>query len=128
MKLRIRGNSIRFRLTKEEVAKFGESGIVQDCIEFGVGEDKKLFYRLENSENSAQINADFENGRITLRIPKSVAEQWTRTEQVGFETKQLLDNENELRILVEKDFACLKPRSGEDNADTFPHPQENAQC
>ena len=128
MKLRIRGNSIRFRLTKEEVAKFGESGIVQDCIEFGVGEDKKLFYRLENSENSAQINAVFENGRITLRIPKSAAEQWTRTEQVGFETKQLLDNENELRILVEKDFACLKPRSGEDNADTFPHPQENAQC
>lgn len=128
MKLRIRGNSIRFRLTKEEVAKFGESGFVQDFIEFGVGEDKKLFYRLENSENSTQPNADFENGRITLRIPKSAAEQWTGTEQVGFETKQLLDNKNELRILIEKDFACLKPRSGEDNADSFPNPQENAHC
>jgi hypothetical protein len=27
-----------------------------------------------------------------------------------------------LRILVEKDFACLAPREGEDESDMFPNP------
>jgi hypothetical protein len=28
-----------------------------------------------------------------------------------------------LRITLEKDFACLAPREGEDESDNFPHPQ-----
>jgi hypothetical protein len=28
-----------------------------------------------------------------------------------------------LKILVEKDFACLAPREGEDESDMFPHPK-----
>lgn len=125
MKLRIRGNSIRFRLTKEEVARFGETGSVEEGIEFGAGDGKKLFYRLEAAESSPEINADFENNRIILRIPKRTAEQWATTEQVGFEAKQISDEGKELRILVEKDFACLEPRGGEEDADAFPHPREN---
>lgn len=128
MKLRIRGNSIRFRLTKEEVTRFGESGSVEDGIAFGTGADKILYYRLETSDNGEGVAADFENGRITVHIPQSEAERWTTTEEVGIEANHHLEDEQQLRILVEKDFACLKPRSGEDNADSFPHPQENAHC
>jgi hypothetical protein len=29
-----------------------------------------------------------------------------------------------LQILVEKDFACLTPRKGEDDGDAFPNPNE----
>jgi hypothetical protein len=29
-----------------------------------------------------------------------------------------------LKILVEKDFACLTKRAGVDDVDTYPHPQE----
>jgi hypothetical protein len=28
-----------------------------------------------------------------------------------------------LGILVEKDFACLAPREGEDESDMYPHPE-----
>ena len=31
-----------------------------------------------------------------------------------------------LRILVEKDFACLVEREGEDDSDAFPHPDGGA--
>jgi hypothetical protein len=34
-----------------------------------------------------------------------------------------------LNILVEKDFACLAPRAGEDERDMYPHPNaDEAQC
>ncbi|MGH8167708.1 MAG: DUF7009 family protein [Woeseiaceae bacterium] len=36
---------------------------------------------------------------------------------------QPLDGD-ELSILVEKDFACLAPREGEDDSDKFPNPLE----
>lgn len=126
MKLRIRGNSIRLRLTKQEVAEFGAGKVVQESVEFGDG--GKLFYRLEISEDSRGVEARFENGRIALRIPKSQAEQWAESVQVSFEAKQKLAGGKELRILVEKDFACLEPRNSEEDADAFPHPSEDARC
>ena len=36
--------------------------------------------------------------------------------------EQVLDDGAKLAILVEKDFACLAPREGEDESDMFPHP------
>ena len=44
-----------------------------------------------------------------------------RMDQVG-EGEQQHDNGDVLSILVEKDFACLAPREGEDESDMFPHP------
>ena len=38
--------------------------------------------------------------------------------------EQVLDDGGVLNILVEKDFACLAPREGEDESDMFPHPLE----
>ncbi len=35
-----------------------------------------------------------------------------------------VDDGDSLKILVEKDFACLAPREGEDESDMYPHPLE----
>lgn len=128
MKLRIRGNSIRFRLTKEEVASFGTIGNVEDVIAFGVGTENELRYRLETSAQGDAVNADFGNGRINLQIPQAIASRWTATEEVGIEAVQDIGDEKQLRILVEKDFACLKPRIGEDESDSFPNPLGSEMC
>jgi len=32
----------------------------------------------------------------------------------------------DLRIIVEKDFACLAPRSDEDESDNFAHPKDRS--
>ncbi len=45
--------------------------------------------------------------------------------------EQRLDDGALLSILVEKDFACLAPREGEDDSDMYAHPEadnEQAQC
>jgi hypothetical protein len=48
-------------------------------------------------------------------------QQWAESEQVSIRSDKLLDDGEELRILIEKDFQCLAPRE-EDESDMFPHP------
>ena len=122
MKLRIKGNSIRLRLTQTEVENFGTSGIVEECVDFGKENNSNFGYVLE--KNSTQkLSASFTDGKIAVSVPKTVAENWVSTEEVGIEGV-----DGTLRILIEKDFACLNPRKGEDESDNFPHPESDKSC
>jgi hypothetical protein len=127
MKLRVRNNSIRLRLTQTEVAAFAETGAVEETIEFGLTADKSLIYRIEQAvvEN---VRADFADGKITISVPVSLAENWAETNQIGIKTEQDLGAGKALKILIEKDFACLELREGEDENDAFPHPEERMVC
>jgi hypothetical protein len=116
MKLRIRENSLRLRLTKSEVAEFAANGLVENKTDFGAA---VLIYALKSSETAQNLNAEFENGRIQIIIPKKTATNWTDTEEVGISGAT-----ETLRILIEKDFACLTVREGEDESDAFPNPIE----
>ena len=49
---------------------------------------------------------------------------WANSEQVSISGEQVLDDGEKLNILVEKDFACLAPREGEDESDMFEHPEK----
>jgi len=125
MKLRIRGNSLRLRLTKREVAQIGAGDAVEEMIEFGGKPSQRLIYALKTDDGVENPTAFFEDGRITVHIPKMQAEEWTRTNQIGIEAEKPLGENGTLRILIEKDFSCLEPRKGEDDADTFAHPFQN---
>ena len=52
------------------------------------------------------------------------APEWVDSDEVSISSEQQLDQGGLLKILVEKDFACLAPREGEDESDMFPHPQQ----
>lgn len=127
MKLRVRNNSIRLRLTQTEVAAFVNDGAVEESIEFGLNSEKHLIYRLEQAavEN---ICADFADGKITISVPSEQAENWLKTNQIGIKTEQYLSVGKTLKILIEKDFACFEQREGEDESDSFPHPEQRNAC
>ena len=121
MKLRLRKNSIRLRLTQSEVAEFAEKGSVEDNVEFGEG--SVFRYSLERDDRSGVGFATFDDGCITVSIPTEQGLKWATTEQVGIEATQDT-NTGILRILVEKDFTCLDPRPDGEDDDTFPNPQK----
>lgn len=130
MKLRIRGNSLRLRLTRSEVAQFGDTGSVEEAIEFGGSggaASQQLIYSLVSSNDIEEPTAVFENGRITVSVPRAQAAGWTESNQVGIEAEKPLGGEGRtLRILIEKDFACLEPRKdGDEDTDAFEHPLQN---
>ncbi|MDJ0655401.1 MAG: hypothetical protein QNJ40_14660 [Xanthomonadales bacterium] len=120
MKLRIRGNSLRIRVTQGELENFAETGAIHDSIEFGP--ETQLTYRLTRDVQLSEMAADMNNEVITVRVPRDVADEWVSTELVSLRAEQPLDGAEPLKILVEKDFACLVTREGEDDSDAFPNP------
>jgi hypothetical protein len=122
MKIRIKGNSIRIRLTQIEVKNFADNGFIEEATEFI---DNKLFYALAVSTNVSELSAQMIDNKITLLVPESIAQNWTTTDLVGIENKFDIGNDKKLFLLVEKDFVCLD-NTFEDQSDMFPNP--NAVC
>jgi len=124
MKLRIRDNSIRLRLTRGEVDALRADGLVKGRTEFPAGPE--FGYALESSPASVQPEAFFSDRSMTIRVPEAMALAWASSEQVSIQGEQTLDDGGLLSILVEKDFTCLAPREGEDESDMFPNPQADS--
>lgn len=123
MKLRIRGNSLRLRLTRSEVDQFNATGKVEETVDFGAGQGQ-FTYALERVDGDGGIFATYENGRICVCVPRAQSSKWIDTELVGIESEDLPDSGP--RILIEKDFSCLTPRADEDESDMFPNPDAAA--
>jgi hypothetical protein len=117
MKLRIRGQSLRLRLTRQEVSRLVQSGTLEETTVFGPAPDARLtcFVGLAPAND---INASFLNGRIAVTLPADQAAAWAAGEAVGL----YAETEAGLKIAVEKDFRCLEPRRGEDDSDAFERP------
>lgn len=124
MKIRIKDNSIRLRLTRGEVDIMRDIGVVRAGTVFPG--PRKFSYSVESSPASVTAAAFYSENEISVRLPETVVLAWATTEQVSIEGEQVLDDGDKLKILVEKDFACLAPRDGEDEADMFAHPDKDS--
>lgn len=122
MKIRIKDNSIRLRLTQGEVSTFEKTSKVTASTSFL--NDTTLTYSLiwSNDEN---YSAELKDNHIEVKVPKTDGKAWLEPTQVGMEQLLELKNGDHLRILVEKDFACLTERVDEDESDNFPNPLSN---
>jgi len=123
MKLRTRSHSIRLRLTQSEVQKLSQDGHIAESVTFAPGPDGSLVYELASSPSASAVGASFARGRITVTVPAKILAAWMAGDDVGFEGEQAVAGDEPLAILVEKDWACLKPRANEDDADAYPHPE-----
>ena len=119
MKIRIKGDTIRLRLSQTEVSDVGVYKDVVETTHFG---NSQLVYRLSTKANSEVISASFANNEIHISLPKDLAEYWANSDTVGIETATGAIP----YILIEKDFQCLTVRQGEDESDLFQNP--NTTC
>ncbi len=120
MKLRIKGNTIRFRLTKSEVEYFGKENQLEEKTEFG---NSILTYSLKTTD-AENLSAGFSNNMISLFIPQHLAKEWTTTEKVGLESEMETGNGKKLFLLLEKDYKCLD-MVAEDQSDNYENPLRN---
>ncbi len=120
MKLRVRDNSIRLRLTRTEVDQARDDGLVRGRVPLSGGSN--FDYVLESSPATVKAEAHMSNNVLTVRVPESEILNWSGSDEVSIAATQKLGDGAELSILIEKDFACLTPREGEDESDMYPHP------
>ena len=120
MKVRISGNSIRFRLKQSEVKRFAQTGEIKEETAFGVAATDKLSFILKEGI-APQFEISFEANTVTVKAPAIVCAEWTQTELVGFEETIATGKGETIKILVEKDFKCLDGIGAEDE-DAYPNP------
>ena len=127
MKLRIKGDSLRLRVSRTELERFLCGERVEETIHFSSDPDAKLTYSLEKASHGASTGVHYSPGQITVLLAKEEVGAWGDPNQVGIYTSVGIGSENSLELVVEKDFACLD-RSDEDKTDTFENPHAGVIC
>lgn len=112
MKIRIKSNSLRYRLTRSDVKRLAATGRLDEKVIFG---EQSLVYAIKLTDDR-QLSSTFKNDTITLFMPKSMMSELINGDRVGFE-----NNNEALHLLVEKDFTCLD-NVAEDQSDNYPNP------
>jgi hypothetical protein len=127
MKIRIKGNTLRFRLGRTEVSALDRNGRMEETVNFGPGDQNNFYYALEKSAGD-EFSGTFQGGRITVSVPSMIIEQWAAGEDVSIEGSSVIDAQTMLKFLIEKDFVCLNAHNDDDQSDRYPHPLGDNAC
>jgi len=127
MKLRLQTNSIRLRLKRGEVEQLAKTGCVEEKIIVGNGAEDVFSYVLESSPSIASPQATLTKRGLLVQVPVDRVLKWATGEEVGIEAIVPLENQKQLQVLIEKDFACLNGPEAQ-NIDTFPNPLTGTKC
>jgi hypothetical protein len=119
MKLRIKGNSLRIRLTKTEVSKLSTTGYLEEQTQFPQG---GFIYALQRTDD-ATLSATFERNKMTMFVPATFTKEWSANNIIGLNTNMPLPGNQSLYLLLEKDFVCLD-HSDEDQSDNYENPNK----
>ena len=119
MKLRIRDNLLRFRLTQNEVKRLVTDGLVESAIRFPTG--RELCFCVASLPSGAAVSVDYLDDSIFVSLPNAVVCQWAGSGQVSIEGPR----NSGVEILIEKDFQCLHKPSERD-PDAYPNPLAHA--
>jgi len=94
MKLRLHAGSLRLRLSQSEVACFKATGKVEDSIEFAPG--SRLSYTMESGRHPKSPRSSTKGH--SRRRPKSVAAQWTESDERAWEPHPGLSRSSSKKI------------------------------
>ncbi|MRG45824.1 hypothetical protein GFS24_11910 [Chitinophaga sp. SYP-B3965] len=121
MKIRIRGNSIRYRLDKLDIQALKENGKVEEETHIG---PSSLHFCIRISDKQ---KVKLEGSAVHMSILAEKAAEWIDTDQVGIQFEQQNPDNSVLKILIEKDFKCLTERE-EDDSSAFENPLAQHDC
>jgi hypothetical protein len=119
MKIRIRGNSLRIRINKNEVDELCAGGRLEEHTQFPNG---RFTYILEQTKAGNHLSAGFEQGCIAMQVPESLTEGWSNNDVVGFDHHLALPDGGQLFLLLEKDFKCIDNTMMEDQSGNYDNP------
>ena len=118
MKLRIKGDTIRIRLSESEVSLLAEGNPVIEKTHFP---SSTLTYKVQPSTSTS---VDFNDNMIQIYLMQDEIDSWAKTDEVTISKDIAVPNDNILSILVEKDFKCLTVRP-EDESELYPNPNKH---
>ena len=101
MKLRIKANSLRLRLTRSEVMKLIDTGHIEETIYFSHNEQSRLTYALEHEPDLISATLRYQPPEVVVVLPKEEATAWAESNQVGIYATVDLSPVGALDLIVE---------------------------
>jgi hypothetical protein len=126
MKLRIKGNSLRLRVSRVDMAALVEQGSIEETIQFGAAPEARLSYALRHEKAERDIRVEYAGQRVSVVLSTEAALRWASNESVGIYGSAEV-GDGLLELMVEKDFACLDGADAVDE-DAFPNPNAGVVC
>jgi hypothetical protein len=127
LKLRIKENSIRFRITRSELARILEGERLRDRIQFAATPEAILGYTLGITDQDTPVRVDYARQTVNVGISRDAVNAWAKESEVGVYSTVPISENLGLDVIIEKDFACLD-RNDAENADTFSNPHAHKRC
>ena len=122
MKLRINNQSIRLRLSQNDIAYLRANHNISESLCWGPHENNLLVYKLSLAEEGVS-QVKIKSEEINIIVSKSEIAQWLQHEElVSFEFC-VATHSGPLMVLIERDFKCLTPRK-ENEDGLFENPNE----
>ncbi len=120
MKIRIKDNSIRLRLTKTDVDELKNKYNVS--CKTVISGTEVFEYTLRIAADIQSISASFSDRKITITLPSAEAKTLTDTNEITVKGWQDNGEEEHLFLLIEKDLQCLD-ETEEDQGDMYENPK-----
>jgi hypothetical protein len=81
MKLRIKGNSLRLRVSRSELARFQAGGRIEETIHFTAAPEATLTCALEAALRPSPVTVRYGSREVTVILSKDRARVWGGTER-----------------------------------------------
>lgn len=121
MKIRIKGPSLRLRLSRSEVYTLVHEGRLEEITHFAF---KDFRYAVEQTDTGDALSANFEGNIMTMYVPRQLIRDWDTNALVTIDEHVQLPGGHSLYLLLEKDFQCLD-KTDEDQSDNYINPNKN---
>jgi len=123
MKLRIKDNSLRIRITQPELNRLFHEGEIKAYTRLGPDPSQVFQYGLSVDTKREVLSVHYHCNVLMVTITEGMMTEWKEDDKVGFDTVLATGNGEHLRIVIEKDFKCLHPgKNREPELDNYPHP------
>lgn len=127
VKLRILQQSLRFRLSQKDVEELISGNELENMVQLSPVSGEHFRITLRRCHMPSKVT--LQDRTLQVQFADKLCQNLASIDIVTIEEKLDVGDGNFLRIMLEKDFACLKPREGSDDFDTFKHPNEqSASC
>ena len=83
MKLRIKENSLRLRLSRSEVARLLTGGCLEETIWFAPEASARFSYSLRGDSSVTSPIIQYGENKVAVLVPTNQANTWGGTDQVG---------------------------------------------
>ena len=99
--------------------QFARTGRVEEKIISGSGAGETFRYVLEATDAVSAPRGSVTAFGMVVQVPVGDSLRWASSDQIGIEGSETVGDQVRLRVLIEKDLACLDGAE-EQNFDTFP--------